>query len=134
MAHARIDGQARRQFRLHLTIARMDAQRGVIDRIVAGKVQQRAVVKLDGGIRQQIVGPHLLRVDRQVGRIEMQVIARRRALRVAERIACRQRRSEEHTSELQSLMRISYAVFCLTKNNTWDILYSTPYNGSRYIR
>src|SRR3546814_8191206 len=28
-----------------------------------------------------------------------------------------QRRSEEHTSELQSLMRISYAVFCLKKNN-----------------
>src|SRR3546814_2230402 len=27
-------------------------------------------------------------------------------------------RSEEHTSELQSLMRISYAVFCLTKHNT----------------
>src|SRR3546814_9614399 len=26
-----------------------------------------------------------------------------------------QRRSEEHTSELQSLMRISYAVFCLKK-------------------
>src|SRR3546814_4182011 len=31
-------------------------------------------------------------------------------------------RSEEHTSELQSLMRISYAVFCLTKKNrTTDI-------------
>src|SRR3546814_3410577 len=27
------------------------------------------------------------------------------------------RRSEEHTSELQSLMRNSYAVFCLKKNN-----------------
>src|SRR3546814_2088550 len=27
-------------------------------------------------------------------------------------------RSEEHTSELQSLMRISYAVFCLHKKNT----------------
>src|SRR3546814_2804330 len=27
-------------------------------------------------------------------------------------------RSEEHTSELQSLMRISYAVFCLNKQNT----------------
>src|SRR3546814_10467101 len=27
-------------------------------------------------------------------------------------------RSEEHTSELQSLMRISYAVFCLKKNIT----------------
>src|SRR3546814_8972787 len=29
-----------------------------------------------------------------------------------------QRRSEEHTSELQSLMRISYAVFCLKKKTT----------------
>src|SRR3546814_10474145 len=28
------------------------------------------------------------------------------------------RRSEEHTSELQSLMRISYAVFCLKKKNS----------------
>src|SRR3546814_6851260 len=34
-------------------------------------------------------------------------------------------RSEEHTSELQSLMRISYAVFCLTKKytNTHQIKY-----------
>src|SRR3546814_5438992 len=30
-------------------------------------------------------------------------------------------RSEEHTSELQSLMRISYAVFCLKKNITNNI-------------
>src|SRR3546814_8433575 len=30
----------------------------------------------------------------------------------------RVRRSEEHTSELQSLMRISYAVFCLKKKKT----------------
>src|SRR3546814_1513340 len=30
-------------------------------------------------------------------------------------------RSEEHTSELQSLMRISYAVFCLKKKNTTTI-------------
>src|SRR3546814_6787804 len=30
-------------------------------------------------------------------------------------------RSEEHTSELQSLMRISYAVFCLKKKNTYKI-------------
>src|SRR3546814_3941718 len=30
----------------------------------------------------------------------------------------REARSEEHTSELQSLMRISYAVFCLKKKNT----------------
>src|SRR3546814_4343598 len=31
---------------------------------------------------------------------------------------CNLRRSEEHTSELQSLMRISYAVFCLKKKKT----------------
>src|SRR3546814_4902102 len=30
-------------------------------------------------------------------------------------------RSEEHTSELQSLMRISYAVFCLQKQNKQEI-------------
>src|SRR3546814_9724067 len=30
------------------------------------------------------------------------------------------RRSEEHTSELQSLMRISYAVFCLKKKNKYQ--------------
>src|SRR3546814_2176796 len=29
-------------------------------------------------------------------------------------------RSEEHTSELQSLMRISYAVFCLKKKKTYN--------------
>src|SRR3546814_4350062 len=39
---------------------------------------------------------------------------------------CRRRgRSEEHTSELQSLMRISYAVFCLKKKNLIDILYTS---------
>src|SRR3546814_7182534 len=32
-------------------------------------------------------------------------------------------RSEEHTSELQSLMRISYAVFCLKKKTTMQIFY-----------
>src|SRR3546814_1536124 len=36
----------------------------------------------------------------------------------AERLAAElEQRSEEHTSELQSLMRISYAVFCLKKKN-----------------
>src|SRR3546814_8696234 len=37
-------------------------------------------------------------------------------------------RSEEHTSELQSLMRISYAVFCLKKKNI------VPYHTTEYIR
>src|SRR3546814_6626635 len=48
-----------------------------------------------------------------------------------ESLACsddRGARSEEHTSELQSLMRISYAVFCLKKNNQTA---STEHNSSR---
>src|SRR3546814_3310401 len=36
---------------------------------------------------------------------------------VADRVRAALARSEEHTSELQSLMRISYAVFCLKKKN-----------------
>src|SRR3546814_9398382 len=38
-------------------------------------------------------------------------------------------RSEEHTSELQSLMRISYAVFCLKKKNT--ITDTTPQQNDK---
>src|SRR3546814_16576905 len=37
------------------------------------------------------------------------------------RRARRAARSEEHTSELQSLMRISYAVFCLKKKKTKNV-------------
>src|SRR3546814_4046651 len=52
------------------------------------------------------------------------------------------RRSEEHTSELQSLMRISYAVFCLKKKKntrseeqTKEMKYleTKSYNVKRYI-
>src|SRR3546814_7652004 len=35
-------------------------------------------------------------------------------------------RSEEHTSELQSLMRISYAVFCLKQKNHSRLIFYTP--------
>src|SRR3546814_1680240 len=41
-----------------------------------------------------------------------------RALRWRQRRERQRIRSEEHTSELQSLMRISYAVFCLKKKHT----------------
>src|SRR3546814_6021662 len=40
------------------------------------------------------------------------------------------RRSEEHTDELQSLMRISYAVFCLKKNT--DANEDTNHTKSQY--
>src|SRR3546814_3016842 len=44
---------------------------------------------------------------------------------VALKLSAEQFRSEEHTSELQSLMRISYAVFCLKKKNSTNIQQST---------
>src|SRR3546814_2634720 len=40
-------------------------------------------------------------------------------------------RSEEHTSELQSLMRISYAVFCLQKKNKYSIKHIQATNKER---
>src|SRR3546814_1092964 len=63
--------------------------------------------------------------DRQICRVDRRALARLalRGLRCSprkdrERESDRrsaERRSEEHTSELQSIMRISYAVFCLKK-------------------
>src|SRR3546814_1528946 len=54
-------------------------------------------------------------VRKQPAEIEGHVDA---CVRFAEGLAIDERqRSEEHTSELQSLMRISYAVFCLKKKN-----------------
>src|SRR3546814_10282555 len=51
----------------------------------------------------------------------------------AEALGCRNAsgRSEEHTSELQSLMRISYAVFCLKKNKN---RIRREHNNEKYSR
>src|SRR3546814_9589555 len=43
-------------------------------------------------------------------------------------------RSEEHTSEIQSLMRNSYAVFCLKKTNTNIIINKTTIRQTTYIK
>src|SRR3546814_2046656 len=56
---------------------------------------------------------HAFGDDDHISRLEPHVGAR---VAVLEQIGKLERRSEEHTSELQSLMRISYAVFCLNKN------------------
>src|SRR3546814_6826918 len=42
-------------------------------------------------------------------------------------------RSEEHTSELQSLMRISYAVFCLNKKNETTFEFTTRNTIYKYV-
>src|SRR3546814_1738258 len=74
------------------------------DQRVGGKVEPDVVeVRIDG--------------DMQVAdRLRRTVL---HAIAAADRHAARfWKRSEEHTSELQSLMRISYAVFCLKKKTT----------------
>src|SRR3546814_9308949 len=59
-------------------------------------------------------------VQRGNGRPRRSLACRLAATRPLTETASSRARSEEHTSELQSLMRISYAVFCLKKkqNNT----------------
>src|SRR3546814_8346216 len=64
-------------------------------------------------------GRHVHRVDRDIA----VVIERTQRFR--------NRRSEEHTSELQSLMRNSYAVFCLTKKKIPRTEARSPYTGRR---
>src|SRR3546814_5537546 len=77
-----------------------------------------------GGRRQHEIGRgHRLHLDMEVDPVEQRprhlgLIIRRAPWRArAGERGVAQMRSEEHTSELQSLMRISYAVFCLKKKN-----------------
>src|SRR3546814_5215203 len=73
--------------------------------------QARAVFgnrALDRLHRERAVGPVGLQFDQVGGRVEA----------VETHLRFERIRSEEHTSELQSLMRISYAVVCLKKKNT----------------
>src|SRR3546814_5022674 len=60
-----------------------------------------------------------------VHRNRLPAFQRRQAFGQGVRIRHHLQRSEEHTSELQSLMRISYAVFCLKKKKMIYILKST---------
>src|SRR3546814_9703672 len=63
--------------------------------------------------------PAGLRPDLRRGRADMgEAVCRVVELVGPERARRLFRRSEEHTSELQSLMRLSYAVFCLKKKTT----------------
>src|SRR3546814_4170906 len=96
-------GQARRHRR---TVARKDEAPVIAVLLV--------IVQPDAGLDRQPVGdlPAQLAEQRRAGVFEI--------LRVDRGQAAQHRgiRSEEHTSELQSLMRISYAVFCLKKKKT----------------
>src|SRR3546814_4375167 len=72
-----------------------------------------------GRLRLMFDDPLLIRVGRGLEltrKAEALALPLREALAAVEHTLAQNRgRSEEHTSELQSLMRISYAVFCLKK-------------------
>src|SRR3546814_6257679 len=72
-----------------------------------------------GAQRHQLVGgrAHLQAVDVLALHAELLVGLGTHLVDAAEGVEVVHVRSEEHTSELQSLMRISYAVFCLKKKN-----------------
>src|SRR3546814_6408948 len=92
--------------------AAADVEQDHPDRAADGRVGAIA------GAEAVMPGVHAdLLADRTVHHQERRHHMRRRlhAVEIEGLIAEREQRSEEHTSELQSLMRISYAVFCLKK-------------------
>src|SRR3546814_1467834 len=82
--------------------------------------------------RSQIVGTRRQRLDRRGGVVVAgqhdhgKVRGFAAGADFGEDVKPGQPRSEEHTSELQSLMRISYAVFCLKKKNKTNTQNSQP--------
>src|SRR3546814_1804270 len=81
------------------------------ERLVVGKTDHPAGARLGEQPRGRID------VEQTAG---AQVVRRKQVGHVIQRLAADEEagRSEEHTSELQSLMRISYAVFCLKTTKT----------------
>src|SRR3546814_9156520 len=87
-------------------------RRGAVHRHVPGQVAD------EGGCDAQPQQRTDLRPARGDQRLRQVPAERQRAERAGEHRKRGDARSEEHTSELQSLMRISYAVFCLKKKQT----------------
>src|SRR3546814_3303638 len=69
-------------------------------------------------IASAVIAPFLVKPNDRASTPARQLTSAGAQPRKAKALAKRAPRSEEHTSELQSLMRTSYAVFCLKKNNT----------------
>src|SRR3546814_1363469 len=90
-------------------VAAVADQLGALYQKAAGIARALAAIMHDGAVgAAAALLQHVAADDRMVPVRQIDVVVRVAA-------AIDQPRSEEHTSELQSLMRISYAVFCLTK-------------------
>src|SRR3546814_2057870 len=87
----------------------------------------RATSSLDGQDRS--ASPQAMNSAEKPAGLSMALTSGRRSTREPNRrrwFRPSSRRSEEHTSELQSLMRISYAVFCLKKKKNTNLPYTNP--------
>src|SRR3546814_7140673 len=84
----------------------------VSERTVSGRIAHSHVLARAAGLDMVAAGWNAT-VDNYLGRV-----TKPRILAAVEEARGADARSEEHTSELQSLMRISYAVFCLNNKNT----------------
>src|SRR3546814_5610845 len=83
-------------------------------------VEQAAVLSgardsIDAPLVRRLIAADILRLKRQILLLAKEIAG---VIAADPELARRSARSEEHTSELQSLMRISYAVFCLKKKNS----------------
>src|SRR3546814_9046556 len=104
----------------YLALRAQTAGRIETDRLELGRVNLRHALAerdIDAAFDRCVDLRRRWRADRADDQILRRILddAGRLALRIAFDHAARYVRSEEHTSELQSLMRISYAVFCLKK-------------------
>src|SRR3546814_3357926 len=104
-----------RQYRGSISLAAPEANESGRFSTFAGKRAFNARKGLLHGLgaRQQLPAGLRQRISRRAS-----CKKRRPGTRLARLDAAGHGRSEEHTSELQSLMRISYAVFCLKKKKT----------------
>src|SRR3546814_9231736 len=102
-----------------ILVARRDAAgaRGhALDLVGAGEQLDIGQIGLHARVDLEVAAVPVapIALEQEVG-IEFELVARAPLQRGRHRRAVR---SEEHTSELQSLMRISYAAFCLKKKKT----------------
>src|SRR3546814_10037667 len=74
-------------------------------------------------------------VDRRLHRVlAAELLGAQQQAVGGERVMLHAARSEEHTSELQSLMRISYAVFCLKKKKQTTQMKRISHNNTENIK
>src|SRR3546814_5480400 len=106
-----MDGPVQIEFHLHQSWI------GLVEQAVVERLSTRAVEKLEIVVVIGEAEPRIARLGREAVQPGDDCSETRLGALFLGQPRQHDRRSEEHTSELQSLMRNSYAVFCLTTNN-----------------